>query len=82
MSVLCSSLEPRDEEQEQTHETEEYESTQAPTGWSRTHESVSPDERTTGGVLVVPGTRSMDQLHTGRTPGAHLVVGSDAWRGL
>ena len=41
MSVLCSSLEPRDEEQEQTHETEEYESTPATTGCSR-NKSRSP----------------------------------------
>src|SRR6266568_2846463 len=56
---------------------------QKQTTWcSRKQESVSPDERTTGGVLVVPGPRSVDRFPAGRTPSVHLDAGGDAWAEL
>ncbi len=64
------------------HEAEECHGTKATTGCCCKQGSVSPDKPTTAGVLVALGTRSMDQFHTGRTPGTQLVAHSDAWREL
>ena len=74
--IVCSLLEPGDEEQEQTHAAEEWHDPRATTWCS--HE----DELPTGRILAVCGTRSMDQFRAGRTPSAPLGAGRNVGAGL
>src|SRR6266566_944950 len=63
--IVCSFLEPGDEEQEQTHEAEEWHDPRATRGCS--HE----DELPTGRILAACGARSLDRFRTGRTHHHH-----------